>query len=89
MSAIFCLLASKARVVIFCTGLSQVTRVGFVSVTGSWKSSHLSIITTLLPEREKKFKAQPSAGICVFIFFWATEAYSQGVQGQGMRAIRG
>lgn len=36
-------------------------------------------------QKEKKLKTQPSAGKCVFTFFWATEAYSQAVHGQGMR----
>ena len=46
-----CFLASKARVVIFCIALSQVIRVGCVSVTD--KPVALNIITPLLPETKK------------------------------------
>lgn len=80
-------LDSEARVMIFCTALSQATKVVCVSVTGNLKKQSLEYHHPTSP-RKKKFETQLSAGKCMFIFFWATEAYSQGVHGQGMGAIR-
>jgi hypothetical protein len=48
------LLATEARVMISYTALSQRMTVGYITKTWNWKPSHLNIIISLFPGREKK-----------------------------------
>ena len=59
----------KARVMIFCTVLSKMTRVGCIATTQKWKASCLNYHHPISP-RKKKFKTQPSAGKCMLTIFW-------------------
>jgi hypothetical protein len=83
-----CFLALDTRVMILCVALSQVTRGECVSVTGNLKTQSLEYHHPTSSRKKNSRLNLLLENACSFIF-WATEAYSQGVHGQGMRAIRG